>query len=135
MPEFPIDILIPAEGSISVESNVLSLEVPLATFELFGEQIDTSLFLDGITLPASDISVLVGSTFDFPTNPDDGYIDASVYIAHAHHPIDVVQISIAERRDGLVRMELKMKILFEFEGLHDFQNTDLTLSVWAANTR
>jgi hypothetical protein len=60
--------------------------------------IETEIVCDFIDLPGSDLTALSGHSFDFPVNPVDGYIDASVYLGGAHNPIDLTRIERAEPR-------------------------------------
>jgi hypothetical protein len=63
-------------------------------------------------------------------NPKPGYIDGSVYIGHAHHPVDVTSIRFGAVGGNSVEAEFEMHFLFECEGLDDYQNTPCNLHAW-----
>ena len=44
------------------------------------ELVETEIYLDGVTFDTSDISSLEGKPYSFPASPEEGYIDASVYL-------------------------------------------------------
>ncbi|MEU0497155.1 hypothetical protein [Mycobacterium sp. NPDC006124] len=56
------------------------------------EIVHTRLRLDFISLPAAHLAELGGRSFAFPVNPEDGYIDGSIYLGQAHNPVDVTEI-------------------------------------------
>ncbi|MFC9970289.1 hypothetical protein ACFVH6_05230 [Spirillospora sp. NPDC127200] len=56
------------------------------------ELVTTEISLDDVRLPATDLEALSRRTFTFPVNPEDGYIDGSVYLVAAHCPVDVTRI-------------------------------------------
>lgn len=63
--------------------------------------------------------------YEFPFNPVDGYIDGSVFIVHAHHPIDVSRIEFGSLKGGGIEATIQMVIRFEYEGLQaDSGNTE-----------
>ncbi|MBF5006459.1 hypothetical protein [Diaphorobacter caeni] len=87
---------------LSGEPGDASLYVMLTPFLHAGELIDTAIRLDGIELPSVMLAPLAGKSFDFPVNPDDGYIDGSVYLANAHQTVDVTRLEFhRSRHDGL----------------------------------
>ncbi len=93
MRDFPIGKLNPLPGRFFWEPIGLGIEVALAPFTLDEETIETSIFLSTVTLPTTNILTLSGQTFRFPTNPEPGYIDGSMYVEHAHHPVVFGQFS------------------------------------------
>lgn len=127
MQEFPVEKLKPLPSRLSTEPIGLSIEIPLAPFTLDGEVVETAIHLGGVSLPTADVLKLAGRTFSFPVNPKTGYIDGSVYIQHAHHPVDVTSIRFGHTAGGAVEAEFEMLFVFEFEGLDDYRNTSCTL--------
>jgi hypothetical protein len=80
-----------------------------------------------VTLPTTDILTLSGHTFRFPTNPEPGYIDGSMYVEHTHHPVDVTLVRFGPVSGRIVQAEFELLFVFEFEGLDDYRNTPWTL--------
>ncbi len=91
---FPIEKLKFTSATISGVDGDVSLEIGIEPFELsldgYSEKIETVISLDGINLPIEP-NELTGRTFTFPINPDDGYIDGSVYFFSAHSPVDITE--------------------------------------------
>ncbi len=127
MPAFPSEKIRGLRAILGGEPGNASLEIPLAPFDLSGEKIDTSIRLEGIDLPTVAVADLMGQTFSFPVNPKEGYIDGSVYIENAHHPMDVTKLSFKKGANGGTAVRIVGKLLVEVEGLDDFQNTDIEL--------
>jgi hypothetical protein len=92
MRDFPVEKLKALPGRLFAEALGLSIEVPLEPFTLDEEIVETKICLGDVGLPATDIAKLVGQSFLFPASPKPGYIDGSVYIRGAHHPVDVRSI-------------------------------------------
>ncbi|TOB14884.1 hypothetical protein CGK11_24915, partial [Vibrio parahaemolyticus] len=86
-------------AKISGVDGDVSLEIGIEPFELslddYSEKIETVISLNGINLP-TELNELAGRTFTFPVNPDDGYIDGSVYFFAAHSPVDITEIKFGE---------------------------------------
>ena len=74
-------------------------------------------------LPSDRFEVLAGRTFTFPVNPEDGYIDGSIYIDHVHHPVDITAIRFGPLVGSVIEVELEGDLNLEFEGLGSFANT------------
>ena len=108
MRDFPVENLKPLPGRLVAEPVGLSIEIPLAPFTIDGEVVETSIFLGGVSLPTLDVLKLTGQTFSFPVNPKPGYIDGSVYVQHAHHPVDVNSIRFGNADGDSVEMELDL---------------------------
>jgi hypothetical protein len=127
MKDFPVEKLILLPGRLVAGSTGLSIEIPVAPFTLDGEVVETEIRMDEVRLPTADVHKLARQTFSFPTNPNAGYIDASIYIQHAHHPVDVTSIRFSHAAEESVEAEFEMMLVFEFEGLDDYRNTRCTL--------
>ncbi len=132
---FPPDLLHPRPAIIRGTPGEYSIEIPLAPFRLplvsaepEDLEIETSIHLDFINLPSMKWSDLQGKRFEFPVNPEDGYIDSSIYIQHAHHPVDVTSIAFADTHEKLTA-RITMRILFEFEGLDEYDDIEAELDV------
>lgn len=99
------------------------IRVPLEPFQFFGDTVSTSVRLDRVSLPTSDLAKLSGQTQTFPLNPEDGYIDGSIYVGNGHHPLDVQQITFGKADKKSINAVIDCAIDFEFEGLEDFEKT------------
>ena len=128
MRDFPVEKLKLLPGRLFADSMGFDIEIPLSPFTLDGEIVETAIYLDGVELPTSDLTMLAGQSFHFPVNPKQGYIDGSMYVLHAHQPIDVTSIRFGALADGAIEAEFEMLCGFEFEGLNDYKNTLLILS-------
>lgn len=127
MRTFPIELLKALPGKIAGNAGNVSIEVPLVPFSLDGDEVKTSIRLEGISLPTSVRSELVDQEFTFPVNPIDGYIDGSVYIQNAHHPFDVTSISFGGNSSIGLEVTMTAVMALEFEGLNDFKSTGVVL--------
>lgn len=129
MPVFPVAKLQPLDATLSGEPDEAELQIPLVPFELDDLSVETEIVCDCIELPTLDLAALSQQSFDFPTNPDDGCIDASVYIEHAHHPVDITSIAFGPFENGKLHAQLDLTILFSHEGLRDFEDVQCTLPI------
>lgn len=126
---FPIDRLNPKPAVVRGTPGDYTIEIPLAPFEIDDLEVETSIYLDHVSLPSLDWKELKGRRFSFPVNPEQGYIDGSIYIEHAHHPVDVTAITFDDAEEDTLRARFAMRFLFEYEGLGDYGDTDAELSV------
>ncbi|MFC3604663.1 hypothetical protein ACFOLM_17010 [Deinococcus soli (ex Cha et al. 2016)] len=81
--------------------------------------------LDFIDLPSLNLNALAGQTFTFPTNPEPGYIDGSIYFVGTHNPVDITRITFGTLTEhGLpVTFEGTWQMEFEASGFQDFETT------------
>ncbi|MBO2557888.1 hypothetical protein [Shewanella algae] len=132
MEEFPIEKLKYTSATISGIDGDVSLEIGIEPFELsldgYSEKIETVISIDGINLPTK-LSELAGRTFTFPVNPEDGYIDGSVYFFAAHSPVDITEIKFGESTNGKLPMTLESSWVLEFE-LTGFKNFNTTIKTY-----
>jgi len=119
MKKFPIDKISPIEGSLSIIDDDVSIEINLKPFELiiddYSEDIETSIRLDGINIP-SNPNLLEEKEFNFPINPNEGYIDGSVYFFAAHNPVDVTKIIFGKIKENRLPVTMYTNWELEFEG-------------------
>lgn len=127
MRTFPVELLQPRPARIHGQAGDFSIEIPMAPFLLDGEEVETSIRLDGVNLPSLELGLLQNRAFRFPSNPEAGYIDGSIYLGAAHHPVDVSLISFGTGTSRGIPMVVQAQLVLEHEGLADFANTDLTL--------
>jgi hypothetical protein len=124
---FPKEILVPKEASICRNGDTFNIRIDLQPFTLDDESVETMFNLERARLPANT-RAWANQSFIFPRNPQDGYIDGSVYLRHAHNPADVTSIRFGEHRGDSISAELLIHLDLEFEGT-GFQNTEVVISV------
>ena len=126
MKEFNPDLLIPLQGelkarifqneSLGIPPTLFwDIEIPLKPFSLEGKTVNTTIILNFIRIPVSSITELSGKDFVFPVNPEEGYIDGSVYIRNAHHPVDITKLFFGEIENGKIPVSFSYDVLFEYE--------------------
>jgi len=98
------------------EENYYSIILPVSKFVLDDEIISTSVQLYAIELPET-LPGYIGKTVSFPVNPNEGYIDGSVYLRNAHNPVDVPEIKFLKLENDVIELELTMKFDFEYESI------------------
>lgn len=103
-----------------------SLTIELAPYELNGEEVDSPLRLDQIDLPVDELFELAGRTFEFPLNPEEGFIDGSVYLRTRHHTVDVLQLAFGAEEAGELPLKVTGCIAPEPCSL-DYAETDFVL--------
>lgn len=108
----------------------MSVRVPLQRFELTPDMtagaiaatlmIDTAFVLRDVELPIGRLEDLPNSIFRFPMagEPDDERaIDGSLYLACAHHPYDVEEISFGSQRGDLIETTIRGFIDWSYQGI------------------
>jgi hypothetical protein len=128
MEDFSPKTLKPRHAILSGVMDKVSIEILMRPFLRNGEIVDTSIRMDFVNLPSSKLSDLVGRSFDFPENPSSGYIDASIYLDDAHHPVSVSSLSFAKSRDDELMLIVKGSYMFDVEGADELCNAPFTLS-------
>ncbi|SGZ09866.1 hypothetical protein [Moritella viscosa] len=128
MEDFPIQVISATKATMKGSSGNVSLEIELVPFELkiddYSESVKTSIRLEGIKIPIAS-SELEGREFLFPTNPEEGYIDGSVYFFAAHSPVDVTKITFGKAESGKLLATIESEWVLEFErtGYKNFSHT------------
>ncbi|MEM8919481.1 MAG: hypothetical protein AAGE37_11535 [Pseudomonadota bacterium] len=121
MNKFPTELLAPKVGKIGPHPlDGHFIRVPLMAFQLNDEKVDTALRWDFVEFVEHDLLDLPGRVIEY----ERGDVDASIYIQHAHHPIDVWSITFGQISDQMIFAEFESLIDFEHEGLDDFQSTE-----------
>lgn len=112
--EFLDEWVVPREGTIRPSRlQGYEIEVPLAPFELSEGRVETSIRLDFVDLP--QLSEIEKQTFAFPTNPEPGYIDGSIYLREVHNPVEVTELTFGSWQGDRIEARLRIRFLFEFE--------------------
>jgi hypothetical protein len=136
MAVFPVSSIQPERARISKGPlSGYALEVDFSPLFVCAEGADadplefkTSLRADFIDLPTVELAELQNRTFDFPCNPEEGYIDASVYFMDVHNPVDITSLRFGELTDGALVLTVVSRWILSFEGT-GFEDFDLTFSV------
>lgn len=103
-------------GCIESRENEFYISIPISKFVLDNEIIKTAITLDRIVL-SQNIQQLIGTIIHFNINPEEGYIDGSVYLRSAHNPVDVSEINFISIENKILTIEIVMEFVFEFENI------------------
>lgn len=93
-----------------------SITLDLEDVQFQGESEQTSIQLDFINFDFRSFLDIEGQEFEFPSNPDEGYIDGSIYLDYQHIPVDITQISFGSFDGSTIKAKLIGKILFDYCG-------------------
>jgi hypothetical protein len=124
---FTVKKLKPTGGTLRYSGAGISIEIHVEPFRLDKERVETSVRLDRIKLP-DDLQAITNKSFKFPVNPTKGYIDGSIYLRHAHNPVDVTEIRFGKllKKGRAIEARFKMAFDFGYEG-SGFENEN---AVW-----
>lgn len=93
------------------------IEIPLQPFQFKGEEVSTSVCLQFIQIPVkNDWREIAGQTYPFPVNPEDGYIDGSIYLDNAHNPADAARLTFGQLEAGQISCKILTTFDFTYEG-------------------
>ena len=92
------------------------IEIPLEPFDFQDEPQETSVRMDFIKFAVSSWRQLPGREFRFPVNPEEGYIDGSIYLGHAHNPADTTRIAFGDLNGNVLTATFDITFDFTFEG-------------------
>lgn len=116
--------VVPSEGALTARifenehiglkpTLFFDIDIPLEPFQFKGERVSTSVELNFIRLPvANDWREIAGQSYEFPVNPEEGYIDGSVYLDAAHNPADATRLAFGDIESG--RISVKVQVTFDF---------------------
>lgn len=116
-------------GSVVFELNPFTVDEALAEVSGMdaGELVDTSVEVELIAFDGvSKATDLAGRTFEFDPTADEP--EGSVYVQHAHHPVDVERIVFGEMQAGHVSATLHARADWSFEGLGELEGQDIVLA-------
>jgi len=99
------------------QSHFINIYIKLAPLEFNGEIENTELRLEMIDVPFSSFSDLENSTYDFPVNPTNGFIDGSIYLSGQHIPVDVTHIEFKCFIGNIISSRMKGEVVFSAAGL------------------
>ncbi len=126
MRDFPVEKIRPISAKLSGANGNASLRIDLEPFELsigeYAELFDQPIRFDGIKIP-TDSRMLEGNSFEFPANPEPGYIDGSIYFLSTHSPVDTTLISFGRIESNLLSVEIFTSWVLEYEntGFKNFE--------------
>ncbi|MGY5779601.1 hypothetical protein [Rhizobium sp. LEGMi135b] len=130
MPKFPAAAITATDAWYSTQSGPLglaSISVGLAAFEFDTETHDTLLRCDQIDLDLGDLSALSGKNFEFPLNPEPGYIDGSIYLFGAHVIFLTERLSFGSAGEETVPLRIDGILEFSSSGLTRYEDVALSL--------
>lgn len=127
MQTFPAHALRARTARLTGQGNDWSLEIDFAPFTITlepeapeGQPRELAFAYpfrgDGIELGTDDPASLIGRRLEFPANPEDGYIDGSVYFHGCHTPVDVTRLDFAPDGAGGVMLGVESRWLMSVEG-------------------
>ncbi len=135
------DEVVPSDGSLTARifenqhiglkpTLFFDIEIPIQPFRFNGEEISTAVRLEFIKIPVqSDWREIAGQSFDFPVNPEEGYIDGSIYLDGAHNPADATRLTFGTIESGRILCEARLSFDFTFEGPEELGMPTLTWNV------
>lgn len=104
-----------------------SIELPILPFMFGEEEIITSIHLDRVDFKTANLGHLSDKDFEFPVNPEAGYIDGSVYLGGVHNPVDVKKISFSKiltyRSMSFVLVDFEIDFIFELIDLENIRKS------------
>lgn len=131
--KFPTDRLRVTHVAFDRQGPDASLTLTLAPFEMTfdgnTETVETVARFDGIDLPETSARALENQSFPVPVNPEEGYIDGSIYLSHAHHPVDVTDMTFGPISGDHLPVTLTTRMVLSFEGLPGYDDTDWITTV------
>jgi hypothetical protein len=123
MKKFNNELLIPKSAQISRlnledserSKKAFKMQIELNSFMFENQKTETSISLDFIPLNIQTINELENKTFEFPINPESGYIDGSIYLFNVHNPFDVKKIEFGKILNSIIETTIYYDIVFEYE--------------------
>lgn len=104
----------------------LSMSIDLIETEFLGQAENTCIKLDFIKIKFYSFLDLENTSFHFPVNPDDGYIDGSIYLDDQHIPVDVTKINFGVFNGDKIQAQIIGNILYGYSG---YKEVDQGLSL------
>ena len=135
---FPSKMITPEPGSLGqmiFENSSVGIPLrlqydisfSLKPFTLEEETVSTRIVLDSIKVPSRSWKHLAGMTYTFPVNPNEVYIDGSVYMFGVHNPADATRISFGKLNGLDLPVTIDLTIDFTYEGDEAYGVVPLTL--------
>lgn len=125
--QFSIESLDFTKGNLTFKGKQSTIEIPINPFILDGQDVKTSIWLEEINFP-SELEHLANHQFQFPINPEEGYIDGSIYLRNVHNPVDVTSITFGDTVLDQKYIIATIFFNFLFDGI-GFQNESVTRKI------
>ncbi len=111
-------------GSYSVDINIAPFFLECCQEECF----DQPIIINGLPIDEEKLEEMAGRCYQFPKSDERSHlVDASVYVQHAHHPVDVNSVSFGNIQNGRMSIEIDLTFIFSFEGLCDYGDVGVAL--------
>ncbi len=136
MKHFPAEILQPKISFINAKifkndflripaTLFYTIEIDLEAIKYQNQKINTTIHIDFIKLDIYSLKELENRTFEFPINPENGFIDSSIYLFDVHNPVDVYKIEFGVIKNKSIEAIINFDIDFEYENTEFKKLTDL----------
>lgn len=130
--DFPTHLLVPLSARHWPRHGpcgLATIHIALQPFSLQGERVETSLRLDGIALELDELRAHENKRYPFPVNPQDGYIDGSLYLQGVHVPVDITALDCGAMQAGGLPVRLTGSMALAAAGIQDWRDTPVDLSI------
>jgi hypothetical protein len=84
-------------------------------FTINEQDVEATLEFD-LGIEVTNPTNLAKHRYDFPSNPEDSYVEGSIYVWSVHNPIDLHSITFAQIDGQYIKATMGMTFVFEFEG-------------------
>lgn len=131
MTDFPRHLLAAATARCQPRSGPTqqaAITIALQPFTLDDQPVDTAIHLGCIALDLREPRSHARRSHRFPTNPQPGYIDGSIYLLHRHVPLDVAALSFGTPGEHTLPARLAGMLVFSAAGMNDWRDTPLELA-------
>ena len=105
-----------------------TLHITLHPFDLQKKSVETHIRLDGIALDLSQLHAHEHRHYHFPINPEEGYIDGSVYLQNQHVPVDVTDLIFGTFTSQGLPVQIKGILTFSAISIKTWSDTAIALS-------
>ena len=105
-PMSPIEFFKPKDGVITrCKDGYYEITINLEPFYWSGEEVNTSIRLGSIDFGGIEFNQLSRKRFSFLPNPNEGYVDGSVYLEGHHNYLDVSLIYFGLRYNEIAELQ------------------------------
>jgi len=134
--DFPLESLVPQIGTMTWNNFGASLDIPLEPFELpFAGKVETRILIDCLPFEQGNAASLIGLSLEFPADYRPERPEGSIYIEHAHHPVDLTAISLRAAEGDEIEADLAVRFAFNFEGLAASEDSEYEDTDWRFTAR
>jgi hypothetical protein len=79
LPDFPDELLHPSSGSLHFSDSRVGLSIEMRPFTINEQDVEATLEFD-LGIEVTNPTNLAKHRYDFPSNPEDGYVEGSIYV-------------------------------------------------------